>query len=126
MARAKRNSENPYIEPLATRLRELTEETGVSQTELAAAIGVTRQAVNSYTLGNTVPNSDVLLNIAKYFDVSTDWLYGTSEIEKPADQVLDQDLISLQRARQNMSGAEWDQAMKIFRAGFSFAFQDET
>ena len=81
MARAKRNSENPYIEPLATRLRKLIEDTGVSQTELAAAIGVTRQAVNSYTLGNTVPNSDVLLNIAKYFDVSSDYLLGLSDVK---------------------------------------------
>ena len=38
---------------------------------------------------------------------------------------MDRDFISLQRARQNMSGAEWDQAMKIFRAGFSFAFDDK-
>ena len=81
MARAKRYSENAYIEPLATRLRELTEETGVSQTELAAAIGVTRQAVNSYTLGNTVPNSDVLINIARYFNVSTDYLLGISDVK---------------------------------------------
>ena len=89
----------------------------------------------SYILDNpvTISNTASIVGkkesdgpLAKYFDVSTDWLYGTSEIEKPADQVLDQDLISLQRARQNMSGAEWDQAMKIFRAGFSFAFQDET
>jgi len=81
MARAKKYSENAFLEPLATRLRELIEETGVSQTELAAAIGVTRQAVNSYTLGNTVPNSDVLLNISKFFDVSSDYLLGLSDVK---------------------------------------------
>lgn len=71
------------------------------------------------------PSADKVLSLAKYFDVSTDYLYGNTEIEKPADKVLDGDLISLQRARQNMSSADWDQAMKIFRAGFSYAFDDD-
>ena len=71
------------------------------------------------------PSADKVIALANYFDVSTDWLYGQTEIEKPVDHVLDSDFISLQRARQNMSGAEWDQAMKIFRAGFSFAFDQK-
>ena len=76
-------------------------------------------------LNTNKPSADKVIALARYFDVSTDWLYGNTEIEKPADQVMDSDLISLQRARQNMSRAEWDQAMKIFRAGFAFAFDDE-
>ena len=76
-------------------------------------------------LKTSKPSADKVVALAKYFNVSTDWLYGNTEIEKPADRVLDPDFISLQRARQNMSNAEWDQAMKIFRAGFSFAFDDE-
>lgn len=71
------------------------------------------------------PSADKIIALAKYFDVSTDYLYGNTEIEKPADRVMDRDFISLQRARQNMSNAEWDQAMAIFRAGFSYAFDDQ-
>ena len=70
------------------------------------------------------PSADKIMALARYFDVSTDYLYGRTEIEKPADELMDSDFVSLQRARQNMSGAEWDQAMKIFRAGFAFAFDD--
>ena len=70
------------------------------------------------------PSADKIIALARYFDVSTDYLYGRTEIAKPADELMDSDFVSLQRARQNMSGAEWDQAMKIFRAGFAFAFDD--
>lgn len=70
------------------------------------------------------PSADKIVALARYFNVSTDYLYGRTEIEKPADELMDPDFVSLQRARQNMSGAEWDQAMKIFRAGFAFAFDD--
>lgn len=81
MARAKRNINDAFNSPFATRLRELIDKTGISQTDLAAAVGVTRQAVNSYTLGNTVPNSDVLANIAKHFEVSADYLLGLSDVK---------------------------------------------
>ena len=81
MAKAKRNVQDNYNTVFAKRLRELIESTGVSQAELANSVGVTRQAINSYTLGNTVPNSDVLTDIAKYFDVSSDYLLGLIDIK---------------------------------------------
>ena len=81
MAKAKRNVQDNYNTVFAKRLRELIESTGVSQAELANSVGVTRQAINSYSLGNTVPNSDVLTDIAKYFDVSSDYLLGLIDIK---------------------------------------------
>ena len=81
MAKTKRNVQDNYNTVFAKRLRELIESTGVSQAELANSVSVTRQAINSYTLGNTVPNSDVLTDIAKYFDVSSDYLLGLIDIK---------------------------------------------
>lgn len=81
MAKAKRNVQDNYNSVFAKRLRELIETSGVSQAELANSVGVTRQAINSYTLGNTVPNSDVLTDIAKYFDVSADYLLGLTDVK---------------------------------------------
>lgn len=71
------------------------------------------------------PSSDKVVALAGYFGVSTDYLYGNTVIEKPADQMLDSDFLSLQRARQNMSSEEWQRAMDIIRAGFASAFRDE-
>lgn len=70
------------------------------------------------------PSSEKVVSLAKYFCVSTDYLYGNTEIEKPADQLLDNDFLSLQRAKQNMSGEEWKRAMDIIRAGFADAFEE--
>lgn len=102
----------------------LAERKGVSLAQVERDLKFSPSSLRK--LHTNKPSADKVVALARYFNVSTDYLYGTSEIEKPADQVLDQDFISLQRARQNMSGAEWDQAMKIFRAGFSFAFDDDT
>lgn len=79
MSRVKIDIQKMYTIPFAKRLRELIEAKGISQTELSAIVGVTRQAISSYTLGNTLPNSDVLIKLAEFFDVSADYLLGLSE-----------------------------------------------
>ena len=98
----------------------LADRKGVSIAQVERDLEFSQSSLHK--LKTNTPSADKIIALAKYFNVSTDYLYGRTEIEKPADQVLDSDFISLQRARQNMSSAEWDQAMKIFKAGFSHAF----
>lgn len=105
------------------KIRSLAERKGVSISQVERDLGFSPSSLRKISINK--PSADKIIALAKYFDVSTDYLYGNTTIEKPADQLMDEDFISLQRARQNMSGAEWDQAMKIFRAGFSYAFKDD-
>ena len=46
----------------------------VSRIKLAKHLGLTNQAVSAYTLGKIFPDYENLLKIAKYFDVSLDYL----------------------------------------------------
>lgn len=55
----------------------------VSQTELAKAISVTRQAVSTYSLGTSVPDAIRLQAIANFFYVSSDYLLGLSSTCTP-------------------------------------------
>lgn len=82
MARVKQNPQDNYNKPLAVRLRELIEKKGLSMLQLAKEIGVSRQAINSYTLGESVPDANNLTKIAEYFDVSTDYLLGLSPTKR--------------------------------------------
>lgn len=77
MAKAKRVSD--YNGVLAVRLRECMERKGITQKELSDSIGKTRQAVNFYTLGETVPDADTLIKISNRLDVSVDYLLGLSD-----------------------------------------------
>ena len=74
MAKAKRTAD--YNGIFAVRLRECMEKQGISQSELADEIGKTRQAVNFYTLGKTVPDADTLALISIRLDISADYLLG--------------------------------------------------
>ena len=64
------------------RIRELREEFGVTQKKLSEVLGVTRTAVAKWEANENGPNSDVLLKIADYFDVSLDYLLGRTDIKK--------------------------------------------
>ena len=101
----------------------LAKRKGVSIAQVERDLGFSAASLRK--MNTNKPSSDKVVALAAYFGVSTDYLYGNTEIEKPADQVLDSDFLSLQRARQNMSGEEWKQAMDIIRAGFASAFHDE-
>lgn len=64
------------------RLYELRKQSGLSQEGLASLLGVTRQAVQKWESGSSRPDMDNLAALARYFNVSLDYLV-TGE-ERPA------------------------------------------
>lgn len=87
MAKAKRIAN--YDSTFAVRLREQMEKEKISQAELAQAIGKSRQAVNYYTLGETVPDADALVLISKCLNTSVDYLLGISDAPRPETETQD-------------------------------------
>ena len=82
MPRSKTKTSDGYDTPFATRLRELIDKAGIPQSALAEHIGVTRQAVSTYSLGVSVPDVDKFEGIADFFGVSTEYLLGRTSIKK--------------------------------------------
>jgi transcriptional regulator with XRE-family HTH domain len=66
----------------------LRRQKGVTQEELAQALGVTNQSVSKWESGVCCPDIQLLPEIAKYFGVSTDELLGYKPAEKLADICL--------------------------------------
>ncbi len=61
------------------RLKQLRREKGVTQKIVAKAIGVTESAYSNYEQGLREPSNQVLINLSKYFEVSTDYLLGLKD-----------------------------------------------
>ncbi|MDE6442489.1 MAG: helix-turn-helix domain-containing protein [Clostridia bacterium] len=57
-------------------IKELRLEEGISQRELGNRLNVCNQTVSFWESGQREPDLDTLLKIAKYFQVSTDFLLG--------------------------------------------------
>lgn len=56
------------------RLRELREQKGISQQNLADILNVSQQSIYKYENGLTEPSISILKDIAKYFDTSIDYI----------------------------------------------------
>ena len=53
---------------------------GYSQEELASLLGVSRQSISKWETGESLPDINKLMSIAKVFDVTTDWLLTEDNI----------------------------------------------
>ena len=51
----------------------------ITQQELAQAVGVSRQTINSIESGNYVPSTALSLKIARYFGKATDDIFQLDE-----------------------------------------------
>lgn len=72
------------------------------------------------------PSADKIVKVANYFNVSTDYLMGQTDIESPvADLLGDNDIVSFQRARLKMTPKDRDKSMQMLKLGFEYAFADE-
>ena len=58
----------------SSRLKSLRSSHHISQATLAEILGVTQQAVGKWEVDKATPDYGTLCNIAKYFQVSTDYL----------------------------------------------------
>lgn len=67
---------------LSRKLKQLRKEHKITQVDLAKVIGVERSSVGKYETG-TMPSAEVLTSIAEYFGVTTDYLLGVSESQRP-------------------------------------------
>ena len=66
---------------VGNRVKELRNERGWTQQQLADAVGVSRQSINSIERERYVPSLMLALTFARVFDCSTDEIF-TLEIEK--------------------------------------------
>lgn len=116
------------------RLSQLRKEKGLTQEELAKALNMTRSSLSLYEIGKRDPDTDTLKKIADFFNVSTDYLLGQTDIRNQADEITDavsddpelaefwndlkqrEDLKLLFKQTRNLSPKAIKQVMRIIKA----------
>ena len=64
---------------IADRIRYLRDKSGLTQTDLANKLGISRSAVNSWEMSLTSPSLSNLVEMSKIFKVTMDYLVTASE-----------------------------------------------
>lgn len=67
---------------MESRIKQLRENRGLIQEILAAELGITQQMLSKYERDILCIKVDALMKIAEYFNVTTDYLLGISEVKR--------------------------------------------
>ncbi len=74
------------------RLKQLREERNLSMRQVAIELNLAYTTYVGYENNDREPNSKVLINISKFFDVDVDYLLGISPCKKHANDFVVEDL----------------------------------
>ena len=102
------------------RLKELRKEKGLTQTDLAELLEVTKLTIHNWENGVFSIKSDRLKKLCEIFDVDVPYLLGYNNVKNETNiktTVLDEALEKL-RAINNMLSSESDEAPNMWTVGF--------
>ena len=88
---------------MGKEIRRLRNERGLTQEALAAALNVTAQTVSKWECGNSIPDVQLLPEIAIYFGVSIDQLFAMSpeqQMERIENHIYDRGMFTEAEERQ--------------------------
>ena len=64
------------------RIRDLREDNNYTQKELSKILNCSQQVYSNYELGQRDIPTDILIKLAKFYNVSTDYILGISDKPK--------------------------------------------
>lgn len=67
---------------MESRIKELRENRRLIQAILASELNITQQSLSKYERDITTIKTDILKSIAEYFNVTTDYLLGVSDVKR--------------------------------------------
>lgn len=67
-----------YLPEVGAKIKQLRSQRNISQITLAQQLGVSKSVISSYENSVHLPPYDVLIKLARIFDVSTDYLLGAA------------------------------------------------
>lgn len=64
---------------IGQRIKELRNELDITQNKLADVLGVTQDSISLWENGKRVPDTQYIIVLAKFFDVTSDYILGLSD-----------------------------------------------
>lgn len=97
------------------RLRFLRNEKGESLEKIANYLNVTMQTISNYETEKRDMTPDTILKLAEYFNVSTDYLLGKSDIRNPEEQIKKEFEFAYHKDMEGLSDEEIADALRFYK-----------
>ncbi len=108
---------------LSLKIKELREEAGLSQIDLAAVFGLTQSTVGGWESASRTPKIEMLCKLADYFNVTTDYLLDRAPRAPQQPELTDdeQELLAVYRSldhkgKRQLFGRAYDLQEKTFES----------
>ncbi|UZQ51626.1 helix-turn-helix domain-containing protein [Clostridium kluyveri] len=111
-------------------IRQLRKENDITQANLAKAVGVTTSSIGMYETGVRKPSYEVIVKLANYFNVTTDYLLENKEskntinikkefnpklsikeqerLDKQAEKLIDELTVSLSQNKDHLNDEDYE------------------
>lgn len=104
---------------MENRLEMIRKKKGLTKKQVAKYLGISPEGYGYYENGKRNPNIDVITSLARFYDVSTDYLLGLTEDKKrisdsDATEILTQKLIEYGfiKPGEDLTNEQLDELMK--------------
>ena len=101
---------------LSKKIYELRKVHNLSQEQLAEMVNVSRQSISKWESGETIPEIERVIALSKVFNVSTDYLLLSSEVEELASRT-----VQLEKQQEDLRMEVQKQHERIFRSLYVYA-----
>lgn len=68
---------------IGAQLRNLLEQDGITQKQLAEALNISTTTLNGYVQNRRQPDAKTVIRLASYFKTTTDYIYGVTTLREP-------------------------------------------
>lgn len=68
---------------IGAQLRDLIEQDGITQKQLADALNISTATLNGYIQNRRQPDAKTVVRLASYFHTTTDYIYGLTTLREP-------------------------------------------
>lgn len=110
---------------IGERILSLRRMKGISQEDLAQHIGVSRQSVSKWELGDSEPETAKIVELSRYFGVSTDELLGMEDCESAVNGSFSKNSTGENKSQTFIREEELTGFLRVFGKGIkrhSYAF----
>ena len=98
----KKKIEAAHIEEFGDRLQFALNQTGISQSQLASATGITKATISRYISGVFEPKQKAIQKLATALNVSEKWLSGYDMDQEAADEADSNALLVTKKAKEDV------------------------
>nr|DAF49359.1 MAG TPA: helix-turn-helix domain protein [Myoviridae sp. ct8mY9] len=97
------------------RLKKLRLEKNESLESIAKILNVTLQTISNYENEKREMTPNTILKLAEYFNVSTDYLLGKSDIRNPEEQIKQEFEFAYHKEMEGLSDEEIADALRFYK-----------